>query len=149
MKKKLEEVEKARDQVEQDGYEVGVVETEETLRVEVSGVCRTYCLQVWNEALNQARVEASSTLRKADNFYYPLAIFTSNFPDPKADTVFKEIDDAKDSPAKVLPSTNSHFKEAEQAKAIEKEKDATKGAVLEATNPPIVPKDLSKGKEIS
>lgn len=46
LKKKLEEAKKARDHAEQDGYEVGVVETKDALRVEVSGVCRTYCLQV-------------------------------------------------------------------------------------------------------
>ena len=62
LSKKLEEVEKAKDQAEQDGYEVGVAETEEALRAKVSKVCRYYCLQVWNEALNQAKVEASSTL---------------------------------------------------------------------------------------
>ncbi|XP_023903385.1 uncharacterized protein LOC112015237 [Quercus suber] len=47
--KKLEEVEKAK---KQDDYDVGVVEIEETLRVEVSKVCKFYCLQVWNEALD-------------------------------------------------------------------------------------------------
>ena len=46
LKKKLEEAEKARDKVEQDGYDIGVVETEEALRAEVSGVCRNYCLKV-------------------------------------------------------------------------------------------------------
>ena len=46
MKKKLEEAEKAKDQVEQDDYDVRVAETEEALRVEVLGVCRTYYLQV-------------------------------------------------------------------------------------------------------
>lgn len=51
LKKKLE-AEKARDQAEQDGYDEGVAETEEFLRVEVSKVCRNYCLQVWNETLN-------------------------------------------------------------------------------------------------
>ena len=71
LKKKLEEVEKAKDQAEQDGYDVGVAETEEALRAKVMGVCRTYCLQVWNEALDQAKVEASSSLRKVENVYYP------------------------------------------------------------------------------
>ncbi|XP_065617525.1 uncharacterized protein LOC136062437 [Quercus suber] len=71
LKKKLEDVEKAKDQAEQDGYNVGVAETKEALRVEVSGVCRAYCLQVWNEALNLAGVEASSALMRAENVYYP------------------------------------------------------------------------------
>ena len=43
LKKKLEETEKARDQAEQNGYDIGVVENEEALRVEVVGVCRHYC----------------------------------------------------------------------------------------------------------
>ena len=60
------EAEKARDKAEQKGYDLGVVETEETLRAEVPAVCRIYCAQTWNEALNRAKVEASSELRKAD-----------------------------------------------------------------------------------
>jgi len=40
----LEEAEKAKDQTKQDGYDVGVAETEETLRVEVLEVCRNYYL---------------------------------------------------------------------------------------------------------
>ena len=47
-----------------------MVEIEEALRAEVSGVCRTYCFQVWNEALNQAGVEASSVLKKVESVYY-------------------------------------------------------------------------------
>jgi len=48
------EAEKARDEdeAEQHGYDVGVAETEETLRAEVPTVCRTYCAQTWDEALN-------------------------------------------------------------------------------------------------
>ena len=46
LSKKLEEVEKAKDQAEQDGYEVVVAETEKALRVEVSKVCRYYYLHV-------------------------------------------------------------------------------------------------------
>ena len=41
--KKLEEAEKAKDQAEQDGYNVGVAETEEAFRSEVSKVCKVYC----------------------------------------------------------------------------------------------------------
>ena len=74
LKKKLKDSEKARDQAEQDGYDVGVVETEEDFKAEVSGVCRTYCLQVWNEALNLTGIEASSTLRRTENVYYPPTI---------------------------------------------------------------------------
>ena len=41
---------------------------------EVPTVCKTYCALIWDEALNQARVEASSMLRKAESIYYPPAI---------------------------------------------------------------------------
>ena len=39
------------------------------------------------------------------------------------------------------------LKEVEQAKAIEKEKNTSKGVVPETTKPPAAPKDLSKGRE--
>ena len=41
--KAKEEAEKARGEAEQEGYDIGVAETEEALRVEVLGVCRIYC----------------------------------------------------------------------------------------------------------
>ena len=53
---------------------MGVAETQTTLKAQVPGVCRFYCSQVWNEALKQARVEASSDLRKVENVYYPSTI---------------------------------------------------------------------------
>ena len=57
LKKKLEEVEKARvltekareeaekakEEAEQHGYDVGMVETKDALRTEVLAICRTYC----------------------------------------------------------------------------------------------------------
>ena len=68
-KKAKEEAEKAWEEVEQHEYDVGVAETEEALKAEVPWVCRTYCAQVWDEALNQVGVEASSVLRKAESVY--------------------------------------------------------------------------------
>ena len=46
---------------------MGVAETEEALRAEVLEVCKFYCLQVWNKALDQAGVEVSFTLRRPEN----------------------------------------------------------------------------------
>ena len=37
--------EKERDVAEQHGYDVGVAEIEDALRVEVPAVCRAYCTQ--------------------------------------------------------------------------------------------------------
>ena len=63
-----------RDEVEQHGYDVGVAETEDALRAEVLAVCRAYCAQTWEEALNQAGVEASSELRRPESTIFPSAL---------------------------------------------------------------------------
>ena len=126
LSKKLEGAEKAKDQAEQDGYEVGVAKTEEALRVEVSEVCRYYCLQVWNETLNQAGVEASSALRRAKSVYYPPAIRALDSLSSKSDIASKEADTGKESPAKALPSVKSPSKEAEPLDIAEKPAKVTK-----------------------
>ena len=79
------EAEQATNEAEQKGYEIGVVETGETLRAEVPMVCHIYCAQTWDEALNRAGVEASSELRKAENVFYPTAIHTSAPPSSQAE----------------------------------------------------------------
>ena len=130
MKKKLKEVEKARDQVEkardqaeQEGYVVGMVETKEALRAKVSEVSRNYYLQVWNKALNQAGVEASSILRKIENVYYPPAIRAFGPSSLRTDTSSKVAEVGKDSIAKVPTSSDNHVEVAEQPEVIEKEKN--------------------------
>ena len=62
--------EKERDEAKQHGYDVGIAETEDTLRAEVPAMCRAYCTQTWEEALNQAGIEASSELRKLEKFSF-------------------------------------------------------------------------------
>ena len=66
--------EKERDEAEQQGYDVGVAETKDAFRAEVPTVCRAYCAQTWEEALNQAGVEALSRLRKPESIIFPLAL---------------------------------------------------------------------------
>ena len=66
--------EKERDEAEQHDYDVGVAETEDALRTEVPAVCRAYCAQTWEEALNQSGVEASSELRKPESIIFPSAL---------------------------------------------------------------------------
>ena len=66
--------EKARDEAKQKGYDLGVAETEETLKAEVPAMCRIYCAQTWDEALNRVKVEASFEFRKPENVFYPSAI---------------------------------------------------------------------------
>ena len=68
------EVKTAKDKDEEEGYEAGVAETQALLKAQIPGVCRLYCFQVWDEALKQAGVEASSNLWKAESVFYPSAI---------------------------------------------------------------------------
>ena len=55
-------------------YEVGVADTQASLKAQIPEVCRLYCSQVWEEALKQAGVEASSDIWKAERIFYPPAI---------------------------------------------------------------------------
>ena len=93
---------------------MGVAETEEALKVEVARVRRTYCLQVWNAALNQAGVEDSSVLRRAESVYYPPAICTQGSASSKADTFSEVVELGKGSLAKAPPASNSLFEEPQQ-----------------------------------
>ena len=68
------EVERVRDEVEQHGYDVGMAEIEDALRAVVPTVCRAYCVQNWEEALNRAGIDASSELRRPKNIFFPPAI---------------------------------------------------------------------------
>ena len=107
---------------------------------------------MWNETLNLVGVEASSTLKRAENVYYPPAIWQSTLPsssDPKADTTTKGSEDDKDSPTEILPSSTDPSKEVGKTKAIKEKKDTTKGVVPEVTKPPAVPKDPSEVKVTS
>ena len=64
----------SKEKAEEEAYDLGVAETQATLKAQVPGVCRLYCSQDWNEALKQAGVEASFDLWKAECVYYPPTI---------------------------------------------------------------------------
>ena len=68
------EAESSKEKAEEEAYDLGVTETQATLKAQVLKVCRLYCSQVWNEALKQAGVEASSDLWKVEHVYYPPTI---------------------------------------------------------------------------
>ena len=68
------EVECSKEKAEKEAYDSGMAETEAALKAQVPGVCRLYCSQVWNEALKQAGVDASSNLWKVECVFYPPAI---------------------------------------------------------------------------
>ncbi|KAK9999178.1 hypothetical protein SO802_018781 [Lithocarpus litseifolius] len=140
-----EEAEKARDQAEQEGYDVGVAETEEALRAVVSGVCRTYCRQVWLEALNQAGVEASSALRKAESVYYPAAIR------PSLPSLLQTGPVPVKAEAGEVKATKAS---APSEEGSEPERVIESGPSMKASDPPIVipddiiEKDAGKGLEL-
>ena len=68
------EAESAREMAEDEGYNAGVAETQAFLKAQIPGVCRLYCSQVWEEALKQVGVDASSDLWKVESIFYPPAI---------------------------------------------------------------------------
>ena len=107
-----------------------MAETEEALRAEVSRVCRNYCLQVWNEALNQVGVES---------VYYSLAIRASSSSSSKADTPLEVGDLEKNSPNKVPSSSGNPPKVVEQPGENGKEIEMTKGVAPNATKPLVAP----------
>ena len=65
------QAERERDEAEQHGYDVDVAETKDALRAEAPAVCRAYCTQTWEEALNRAGIDTSSELRKPENIIFP------------------------------------------------------------------------------
>ena len=67
-------VKNSKEKAEEEAYDLGVAETQATLKAQVPRVCRLYYSQVWNEALKQAGVVASFDLWKVENVYYPPAI---------------------------------------------------------------------------
>ena len=87
LEKKIEEVAQAK----QAKYDVGVKETKDALRAQVTKVCRSYCLQVWTEALNLAEVDASLELRKTENISYPLVLRKATQPASKETSAPKAL----------------------------------------------------------
>ena len=59
----------SKEEVEEEAYDFGVVETQATIKAQVHGVCK-----LWNEALKLVGVEASSDLWKVENVHYPPTI---------------------------------------------------------------------------
>ena len=68
------EAECFKEKAKEEAYDLGVAETQATLKAQIPGVCKFYCSQVWNKALKQTGVEALSDLWKAEHVYYPSTI---------------------------------------------------------------------------
>ena len=128
--------EKERDEAEQHGYNVGVVETEDTLRIEVPAVCRAYCTQTQEEALNQAGIEASSELRKPENIVFPLAL---QIPSQK-EVALPAPQPVKEVQSQYPPSTGQQGQGREQ----EILKESSSDKVTEALQPGAASQDFEK-----
>ena len=128
--------EKERDEAEQHGYDVGVAETEDTLRAEVPAVCHAYCTQTWEEALNQVGIEASSKLRKPENIVFPLALQIPNQ---------KEATPPVSQPPKETQSQHpSSTNQQEQGKEQETLKESSSDKVTKAFQPGAASQDFEK-----
>ena len=116
--------EREKDEVEQHGYNVGVAETEDTLRAEVPAVCRAYCAQTWEEAFNQAGIDVSSELRKPENIVFPLALQISN----KKDTAPPTFQPIKEAQSQHPSSTSQQAQGREQETLKDSSLDKVTGA---------------------
>ena len=75
-------------------YEHGILETEARLTVEVTVVCRDYCVETYYKALDRAGIPANFDLRRADKVYYP--------------------EDIREDPTTLPPPATLHFPPPEQ-----------------------------------
>nr|XP_023926607.1 stress response protein NST1-like [Quercus suber] len=125
------EAEKEKDKVEQEGYDIGVAETEDKFRTEVPAVCRVYCAQTWTEALNRAGVDPSSELRRPKNVYFPPAILALSPSSQPQDASSTAADSAKEIQIQNPPPLNQQeqpkvpkvAKDISSDKAVERPKD--------------------------
>lgn len=104
------EAETSKDKAEEEAYDMGVADTQAILKAQIPGVCRLYCSQVWNKALKQARVEASSYLWKAEKVYYPPAIRETASASSEAVSAPQEAEAARPEAAQVVPIPNEPTK---------------------------------------
>ena len=128
--------EKERDEAEQHGYDVDVAEIEDALKAEVPTVCRAYCTQTWEEALNRAGIDASSKLRKPENIIFPPAL---QIPNQKKATL-PVSQPAKEAEPRHPPSSSQQ----EQGKKQETLKDSSSDKVIEAPQPGVASQEFEK-----
>ena len=85
------EAESSKEKAEEEAYDLGMAETQATLKAQVPGICRLYCSQVWNEALKQVGVVVSSDLWKVEHVYYPLPLGKLPLPAPRLGMLRKRL----------------------------------------------------------
>ena len=106
------EAECSKEKAEEEAYDSGVAETEAALKAQVPRVCRLYCSQIWNEALKQTRVDASSNLWKAKCVFYPLTIREDATPSFEVQDAPEEVEVTSPSAALEITSPEVPAKES-------------------------------------
>ena len=114
--------EREKDEAEQHDYDVGVAETEDALRAEVPAICRAYCTQTWEEALNRAGIDASFEQRRPENIFFPPAIRVPNQKEAAPHVIPPAEDAQLQNPPP--PSQQEWAKEAEIQKGTSSDKVA-------------------------
>ena len=117
-------------------YERGVLETETRLTAEVTVVCREYCAETYNQALDRAGIPADFDLRKIDQVYYPEDLRENPTPPPPP------ADLPLPPPNKPLPAQNPS-QDTEATIGAEKEKNVAAVASQKEEKA----KEKEKGKE--
>ena len=128
------EAECSKKKAEEKAYDAGVAETEAALKAQVPGVCRLYCSQIWNEALKQASVDASSNLWKAECVFYPPAIEKGAAPSSEA----------QDAPEKVEVARPSAALEIISPQVLDKESGPSRMARADEGQGPDAPKEIAR-----
>ena len=121
---------------ETSAYERGVLETETRLTAEVTAVCREYCAETYNQALDRAGIPADSNLRRTDQVYYLEDLKENTTPPPPPAAL------PLPPPNEPLPAQKSS-QDTEVPIRAEKEKN---GAVV-ASQTEEKAKEKEKGKE--
>ena len=125
------EAECSKKKAEEEAYNLGVVDTQATLKAQVPGVCRLYCSQVWNEALKQAGVEASSDLWKAEHVYYPPAIREDAAPSSEVRDALEEVEAVGLGAVLAITPSKEPAKESDPSRAAETNKGQNPNAPQE------------------
>ena len=113
------EAERSKEEVEEEAYDLGVAETQATLKAQVPGVCRLYCSQVWNKALKQVGVEVSFDLWKVEHVYYPPAIRKAAPSSSEVRDALEEAEAAGSGAVQEITSPKEPTKESEPSGAAE------------------------------
>ena len=138
---------RAKEQAKQEAYEMGVAETETNFKTQVPRVYRLHCSQVWAEALNRARAEASFELNRVENVYYPPAIREFAHASSEADTAPKAAKAGQDSATNAFTPLDKPVKETEHPGVSEKEKTINQETPQDVMKPPANPQAPTVEKE--